>query len=114
MQSAGRTLTNPTGDAETGEFEPPQTIGDYELGQRLGVGGMAEVFEAFRTGPHGFRKRVALKRILPNVATDPTYVRMFIEEAALVAQLDHPSIVQVFDFGEDHGELFLAMEMVEG
>jgi serine/threonine-protein kinase len=75
---------------------------------------MAEVFEAFRTGPHGFRKRVALKRILPNVATDPTYVRMFIEEAALVAQLDHPSIVQVFDFGEDDGELFLAMEMVEG
>jgi hypothetical protein len=75
---------------------------------------MAEVFEAFRCGPHGFRKRVALKRILPHVAVDPTYVRMFIEEAALVAQLDHPSIVQVFDFGEDGPELFLAMELVEG
>src|SRR5262245_11586128 len=114
MQSAGRTLTNPTGDAETGEFEPPQTIGDYELGQRLGVGGMAEVFEAFRHGPHGFRKRVALKRILPHAAADPTYVSMFIDEAALVAQLEHPNIVQVFDFGEDGRELYLAMELVEG
>jgi hypothetical protein len=75
---------------------------------------MAEVFEAFRTGPHGFRKRVALKRILPHVAADPTYVRMFIEEASLAAQLEHPSIVQVFDFGEDGAELFLAMELVEG
>src|SRR5262245_6302245 len=75
---------------------------------------MAEVFEAFRVGPHRFRKRVAPKRILPHVAVDPTYVRMFIEEAALVAQLDHPAIVQVFDFGEDGPELYLAMELVEG
>jgi serine/threonine-protein kinase len=89
-------------------------VGSYELAERLGVGGMAEVFEAWRTGPHGFRKRVALKRILPHVAVDSTYVRMFIEEASLAASLDHPSIVQVFDFGEDAGELYLAMELVEG
>ena len=95
-------------------FEPPQLIGGYELGQRLGVGGMAEVFEAFRRGPHGFRKRVALKRILPHAAVDPTYVSMFIDEAALVAQLEHPNIVQVFDFGEDGAELYLTMELVEG
>jgi serine/threonine-protein kinase len=75
---------------------------------------MAEVFEAFRHGPHGFRKRVALKRVLPHIAADPTFVRMFIEEASLVASLDHPNIVQVFDFGEDAGELYLAMELVEG
>lgn len=75
---------------------------------------MAEVYEAFRCGPHGFRKRVALKRILPHVAADPTYLRMFIEEASLVATLEHPNIVQVFDFGEEQGDLYLAMELVEG
>jgi len=92
----------------------PRTIGGYDLIRRLGVGGMAEVFEAERTGPHGFRKRVALKRILPNVAADPTYVRMFVDEASLAGQLDHPNIVHVFDFGEDNGELYLAMELIEG
>ncbi|MFI5308189.1 MAG: protein kinase [Polyangiales bacterium] len=92
----------------------PERIGGYVLGERLGIGGMAEVFEAQRSGPHGFRKRVALKRILPQVVADPTYVRMFTEEAALAGQLEHPNIVQVFDFGEDEGELFLAMELVEG
>lgn len=106
-------MTETDRDVVRDSLAPPRIAG-YELGERLGVGGMAEVFEAFRCGPHGFRKRVALKRILPHVAVDPTYVRMFIEEAALVAQLDHPSIVQVFDFGEDGRELFLAMELVEG
>ena len=102
-----------------GHHEPlasdaPQVIGGYTLGRRLGLGGMAEVFEAERRGPHGFRKRVALKRILPHVAADPIYVEMFIQEASLVARLEHPSVVQVFDFGEDDGELFLTMELVEG
>jgi serine/threonine-protein kinase len=92
----------------------PARIGGFTLGQRLGVGGMAEVFEAYRNGPHGFRKRVALKRILPHVAIDPAYVAMFIDEASLAGQLEHPNIVQVFDFGEDGGELYLAMELVEG
>src|SRR5262245_23090309 len=79
----------------------PRRLGGYDLLRRLGVGGMAEVFEAERSGPHGFRKRVALKRILPHVASDPTYVRMFVNEASLAGQLDHPNIVHVFDFGED-------------
>jgi hypothetical protein len=92
----------------------PRRLGGYELLRRLGVGGMAEVFEAERIGPHGFRKRVALKRILPHVASDPTYVRMFVNEASLAGQLDHPNIVHVFDFGEDDGDLYLAMELVEG
>jgi serine/threonine-protein kinase len=106
-------LTDPKAAAND-QAEPPQSIGGYELGARLGVGGMAEVFEAFRRGPHGFRKRVALKRILPHAAVDPTYVSMFIDEASLVAQLEHPNIVHVFDFGEDGRELYLAMELVEG
>ena len=75
---------------------------------------MAEVFIAKRTGPHGFVKRVALKRILPQYAERAEFVDMFISEARLAAQLEHPNIVQVFDFGEDAGELFIAMELIDG
>ncbi len=89
-------------------------IGPYVIEQRLAAGGMAEVFVAKRLGPHGFFKRVALKRILPQYAKDPDFVAMFVEEARLAARLEHPNIVQVFDFGELHGELFLAMELVDG
>ena len=90
------------------------TLGGYQLGARIGLGGMAEVFEAFREGPHGFRKRVALKRILPHLLENPAFVSMFVAEAAIAARLEHPNIVQVFDFGEDHGQLYLAMEHIDG
>jgi eukaryotic-like serine/threonine-protein kinase len=89
-------------------------IGPYIVERRLAAGGMAEVFVARRDGPHGFTKRVALKRILPQYAEDPDFVAMFIDEARIAARLDHPNIVQVFDFGESQGELFLAMELVDG
>ncbi len=72
------------------------------------------MYEAVRPGPHGFSKRVALKRIIPALCGDQAFVRMFIDEARLAASLEHPNIVQVFDFGEDNGELFLAMELVDG
>jgi serine/threonine protein kinase len=89
-------------------------LGPYELGERLGLGGMAEVFVAYRAGPHGFAKKVALKRILPELAQDPRFVAMFCDEARISAPLCHPNIVQVIDFGESQGELFMAMEFVEG
>ena len=89
-------------------------LGPYELGDRLGLGGMAEVFVAYRAGPHGFAKKVALKRILPELAQDPRFVAMFCDEARISAPLCHPNIVQVIDFGESQGELFMAMEYVEG
>jgi eukaryotic-like serine/threonine-protein kinase len=89
-------------------------IGPYIIERRLAAGGMAEVFVARREGPHGFTKRVALKRILPQFGEDPDFVAMFIDEARLAARLGHPNVVQVFDFGESQGELFLAMELVDG
>ncbi len=91
-----------------------ELFGGFEVGRRIGRGGMAEVYEAVRTGPHGFYKRVALKRILSDLAKDPVFVSMFIDEAKLAARLEHQNIVQVFDFGEDNGELYLAMELVDG
>ncbi len=75
---------------------------------------MAEVFVAERAGPHGFAKRVALKRILPGLAADARFSEMFCDEARICAALSHPNIVQVLDFGEVGGELFMAMEFVEG
>jgi serine/threonine-protein kinase len=92
----------------------PRSFGPYTIEERLATGGMAEVYVARRSGPHGFYKRVALKRILPQYARDPDFVAMFIDEATLAARLDHPNIVQVFDFGELGGELFLTMELVVG
>jgi serine/threonine-protein kinase len=75
---------------------------------------MAEVFVARREGLHGFSKRVALKRILPQFASDPDFVWMFIDEARLAAMLEHPNIVQVFDFGTMGEDLVLVMELVDG
>lgn len=89
-------------------------VGPYTIEQRIASGGMAEVFVATRAGPHGFSKRVALKRILPQHANDPDFVAMFIDEARLAARLEHPNIVHVFDFGETENELFLVMELVAG
>jgi eukaryotic-like serine/threonine-protein kinase len=93
---------------------PGAMLGGYEIEARLGLGGMAEVYAARRSGPHGFSKRVAIKRIVPNAAEDYAFFRMFIHEAEVAARLSHPNVVQVFDFGDDQGELFLAMELVTG
>src|SRR6266852_5669618 len=92
----------------------PLRLGPYELLQRIATGGMAEVYVARRAGPHGFQKTMAVKRILPQYARDPDFVAMFIDEARVCARLGHPNIVQVFDFGEQDGELYMAMEYVDG
>jgi len=89
-------------------------LGPYLLGDRLGLGGMAEVYVAQRAGPRGFAKRFAVKRILPELAQDARFVAMFCDEARICAALCHPNIVQVVDFGESNGELFMAMEFVDG
>jgi len=92
----------------------PLRLGPYELLRRIATGGMAEVYLARRGGPHGFQKIVAVKRILPQYARDPDFVAMFVDEARVCARLGHPNIVQVFDFGEQDGELYMAMEYVDG
>ena len=89
-------------------------LGPYQIERRLAAGGMAEVFVARREGLHGFSKRVALKRILPQFSSDPDFVWMFIDEARLAAMLEHPNIVQVFDFGTLGDDLVLVMELVDG
>jgi serine/threonine-protein kinase len=92
----------------------PVKLGPYELVRHIATGGMAEVYLARRDGPHGFSKTVALKRILPQLARDADFVAMFVDEARVCAQLSHPNLVQVFDFGEAGSELYMAMEYVDG
>jgi len=91
-----------------------RTVGRYALERKLAVGGMAEVWLARAQGPGGFSKQVVVKRVLEHLAAEPRFVEMFLHEASLVAQLDHPHIVQLFDFGEEEGTHYLAMEYVDG
>lgn len=89
-------------------------LGHYRLIRRLAVGGMAELFVAVAEGAGTFEKPVAIKRILPRLAQEPEFVKMFFAEAELAASLDHPHIAKVIDFGEE-GELpYIVMEFVHG
>jgi serine/threonine-protein kinase len=92
----------------------PKAVGRYQIVDRLAVGGMAELFKATLTGEHGFAKLVAIKKILPHLATDHSFVEMFIDEARITAQLDHRHIVQVFELGTDADTPYIAMQYVDG
>jgi serine/threonine-protein kinase len=75
-------------------------VGPYRVERRIASGGMAEVYVAHREAAHGFERRVALKTILPQLASDPEFAAMFADEARIAARLEHPGSAQVFDFGE--------------
>ena len=101
---------------KAGKFElvPGDTLGKYEILRKLAVGGMAELYLARIRGNAGFEKVVVLKRILPQVAEDATFVQMFLEEARLAGTLNHPNVAHVYDVGEVDGEPFFTMEFVHG
>lgn len=87
----------------------------YQLGDRLGGGGMAEVFAATMTGAEGFARRVAIKRVLPELSRIPAFAAMFIAEAQIASRLAHPNIVSVLDFARDaEDRLYLVMEYIDG
>ena len=91
-----------------------ETFGKFELAEPIGHGGMATVHRAYHNSLGGFKREVVIKRILPELASDRQFLRMFVQEAKLSALLDHPNIVQVHDFGVVDGVYFLAMEYIEG
>jgi len=90
-------------------FEP-EPFGKYFLLDRIAVGGMAEIFRARTYGHGGFEKELVIKRILSHLTENEEFVQMFIEEAKLTVLLQHPNIVQVYDFGMIRDHYFLAME----
>jgi len=90
------------------------TFGQYRLQERIGVGGMAEVWKARMTGVEGFQKTVAIKKILPHLTDSSDFVEMFVDEAKLAAQLNHAHIIHIYDLGRIEGDYYIAMEYVEG
>ena len=97
-----------------GEPEIPERIGGYRVLDRIGRGGMAELFVGRTTGQAGFEKLVAIKRILPHLAADVDTIQMFLDEARISARLVHPNVAQIFDLGSSDGTHYIAMEYVHG
>jgi serine/threonine-protein kinase len=89
-------------------------LGRYQIIGRLATGGMAEVYLALSGELPGFRTLAVVKRILPHLASNGQFIRMFLDEARLAALLDHPNIVRIVEVGHDGEEYFLAMELVQG
>ena len=91
-----------------------EQFGKYALVSKIGTGGMAEVFLARTTVAQGLAKTLVIKKIHPAYAKSRQFVAMFVDEAKIALGLNHPNIVQVFDFGAVGDTYFLAMENVEG
>jgi eukaryotic-like serine/threonine-protein kinase len=89
-------------------------FGKYELEGRIGAGGMAEIFLARHFGAEGLSKQLVIKRIRPEQAGNPSFVVMFIDEAKIAVSLNHPNVVQVYEFGRVGSDFYLAMEYVDG
>jgi serine/threonine-protein kinase len=97
------------------ELKSGSTLGRYELLIRLGRGGMASVWVARERAPvSGKQRLVAVKAMLPELARDSAFRAMFLEEGQIVRSIDHPHVVKVHEVSEDHGNLYMAMEWVEG
>jgi serine/threonine protein kinase len=93
---------------------PPQTIGPYTVLERISAGGMAEVYKAKQLGVDGFERLVAIKRILPHIASDPEFIAMFQAEAKLAVQLTHGNIAQIYKLGRHEDSFYIALEYVDG
>jgi len=94
--------------------EVGSTANSYQILSRLAIGGMAEIFLARGEGVAGVERYCVLKRILRDRASDAQFVRMFLDEARLAAQLQHPNIAQVYDIGKLGDSYFFTMEYVHG
>ena len=92
----------------------PHSFGRYVLTRLIGEGGMAEVYQASVRVAEGLEKKVVVKKIRKELVDHPEFTRMFVDEAKIALSLNHANIVQVFDFGQEKGDFYLAMEMVEG
>lgn len=96
------------------ELSAGQWLGRYELVYPVARGGMAQVWLAKLHGQHGFEKLVALKTILPAFAEDQRFRRMFVAEAKISARIEHANVAHIWDLGDHHGVLYLAVEWVDG
>lgn len=93
---------------------PAQRLGKYILQHRIAVGGMGEIFYGKIAGIEGFEREVAIKKMLPHLSADRSFIDMMVKEAKLTVLLNHPNIVQVFDLSREGSEYYIAMEYVPG
>ena len=107
VKAAGPTPDSPVADRG-------DRFGRFSLIERIGKGGMAEVFRAVSQGLEGFERMFVIKRIRPDRSDSAKFVQMFCDEARISALLHHPNIVQVYDFGQIDGAYFMAMEYLRG
>jgi serine/threonine-protein kinase len=91
-----------------------ENYGNYQLVKKLAMGGMAQIYLARRKGADASSELVVVKRILPHLAENLEFVRMFLDEARIAARLAHPNIVQIHDLGAQDDSFFLAMEYIHG
>ncbi len=94
--------------------ESNEEIEGYEILDMIARGGMAEIYKAKKKGAKGFEKIIVIKKILSGYGEDDKYIEMFVDEAKIAAELTHPNIVQIYDFGKKDNFYFIAMEYVEG
>ena len=105
----------PTNRAEErAEWTPGAQVARYSLLAKIATGGMAEIWLADQAGLQGFKKLIVIKRILESYSQNPDFVSMFLDEARIAAQLNHPNVVQIFDLGEHAGAYYIAMEYLPG
>src|SRR5437763_5910599 len=102
-----------TGPAARQDVPLPQVFGRYLLIQRLSRGGMGEIFLA-KHGLAGFEKLAVIKKVLPHLAADASFISRFVDEAQVAIKLQHVNIAQVFEVERVGDEYFLALEYVEG
>jgi len=94
--------------------DEPQSEEKYDILGLIARGGMAEIYKAKKRGVKGFKKIIALKKILSGYGEDNNFIEMFIDEAKIVAELTHPNIVQIYDFEKKDNAYLIAMEYVQG
>lgn len=100
--------------SDFGSLRPGTRLGRYELLLPIARGGMARVWAARQHGQRGFQKLVAIKTILPHLADEPEFERMFLDEARIASGVHHPNVCEIYELGEERRTLYLAMEWVSG
>jgi serine/threonine-protein kinase len=100
--------------SDYGSIQPGHRLGRYELLVPIARGGMARVWAARLHGQRGFQKLVAIKTILPHLADEPEFERMFLDEARIASGVHHPNVCEIYELGEEKKTLYLAMEWVSG
>jgi serine/threonine protein kinase len=89
-------------------------LGKYNLIHKVATGGMGEIFYGKSSGIEGFEREVAIKRMLPHLSSERSFIDMMVKEAKLTVLLNHPNIVQIYDLSKQGGQYYIAMEYVPG